>query len=77
MTEMLTKAIGYPGFSFIHCLSVCVTYQGREFQERLDRETHFLPENYDPTDEESAFQIARKDPWALGVIFERKGKSHA
>lgn len=72
MTEMLMKAIQYPGFAFVHCLSVCVTYQGREFQEQLDKDVHFLPGGYNPADEEAAFSVARKDPWALGVIYEKE-----
>lgn len=71
MTEMLHQAVRYPGFAFIHCLSVCVTYQGREFQEELEKQIHPLPENYNPADEDAAFQIARKDLWAMGVIYRR------
>ncbi|MDO8526606.1 MAG: thiamine pyrophosphate-dependent enzyme [Deltaproteobacteria bacterium] len=76
MTEMLLQAIRYPGFSFVHCLSVCVTYQGKEFQEDLEKRIHLLPENYDVSDEDAAFQIARKDPWALGVIYRRQNDSN-
>ncbi|OGQ05853.1 MAG: hypothetical protein A3F82_06050 [Deltaproteobacteria bacterium RIFCSPLOWO2_12_FULL_44_12] len=71
MADMLTQAIQYPGFAFIHCLSVCVTYQGREIQEVLDQKCHPLPEDYNPSDQTQAFNIARKDPWALGVIYRR------
>lgn len=71
MTDMLTQAIQYPGFAFIHCLSVCVTYQGREFQTGLEQKIHSLPEGYNPGNIDSAFQIARNDPWALGVIYRR------
>ena len=71
MTEMLAQAIQYPGFSFIHCLSVCVTYQGRQFQEQLEKDVHFLPESYNSGDLDAAFEVARKDPWALGVIYKK------
>ncbi|MBI2343711.1 MAG: 2-oxoacid:ferredoxin oxidoreductase subunit beta [Deltaproteobacteria bacterium] len=71
MAEMLQEAIQYPGFAFIHCLSVCVTYQGRSFQDQLDRDVHPLPTDHNPTDAQAAFQIARTDPWALGIIYRR------
>lgn len=71
MAKMLAEAVRYPGFAFIHCLSVCVTYQGKQFQDQLDRDAHMLPADYDPTDEAAAFNIARRDPWALGVIYRR------
>lgn len=71
MTEMLVEALRYPGFSFIHCLSVCVTYQGRAFQEDLEKRIHFLPADYNKENEDAAYQIARNDPWALGVIYRR------
>ncbi|MDP2599202.1 MAG: thiamine pyrophosphate-dependent enzyme [Deltaproteobacteria bacterium] len=71
MTEMLTEAIRYPGFSFIHCLSVCVTYQGRVFQEDLEKRIHFLAPEHNKENEDAAYQIARNDPWALGVIYRR------
>lgn len=72
MTEILTQAIQYPGFAFIHCLSVCVTYQGKEMQDALFQKCHTLPENYNPLDLTQAFDIARRDPWALGVIYRRE-----
>lgn len=71
MAEMLTQAIRHKGFSFIHCLSVCVTYQGKEFQETLEKNCRFLPDDYDPSNEEAAWRIAKNDPWALGVIYNR------
>lgn len=71
MTAMLAQAIRYPGFAFIHCLSVCVTYQGRAFQDQLERDVHDLPAGYNPADPTAAFDVARTDPWAMGVIYQR------
>ena len=71
MADILSQAIRYPGFAFVHCLSVCVTYQGKEFQDKVHQKIHPLPENYDKSDERAAFEVARLDPWAMGVIYER------
>lgn len=71
MAEMFTQAIQYKGFAFVHCLSVCVTYQGKGFQAELEKKVHPLPADYDPSNIEKAYAIAREDPWALGVIVRR------
>lgn len=71
-TQMLIEAIQYPGFAFVHCLSTCVTYQGRDFQETIDQHAHDLPADYDPASLDAAYGVARNDPWAMGVIYQRK-----
>lgn len=71
MTEMIKKAIQYPGFAFVHCLSVCVTFQGKPYQEAADKMLHPLPETHDPTSSDAAFKVARDDIWATGVIYSR------
>lgn len=69
MTKMLTAAIQYPGFAFIHCLSTCITYQGKPFRDNVAENAHFLPESYNPHSLDEAFKIARTDPWAMGIIY--------
>ncbi len=69
MTEMIKRAIQYPGFAFIHCLSVCVTYQGKAYQETMERQIRLLPESHNPADKDAAFKVARDDIWAMGVIY--------
>lgn len=69
MSEMISQAIRYPGFAFIHCLSTCVTYQGKDYKEAIDQNAHMLPDDHDPTNACAAFEVARKDPWAMGVIY--------
>jgi len=71
MAEMLMEAIRYPGFSFVHCYSVCVTYQGKPFQEFLEQKMHPLPVENSPSDLDKAFRVAREDPWAMGIICKR------
>lgn len=71
MTEMIKQAVRYPGFAFVHCLSVCVTYQGKPFQDAIEKNFHMLPETYNPSSESTAYLVAREDPWAMGVIYNR------
>lgn len=73
MADMIRQAIRYPGFAFIHCLSVCVTYQGKAFQETVEKNFHMLPETHNVADEAAAYAVARQDPWAMGVIYNRTG----
>lgn len=71
LSDLIAQGIQYPGFAFIHCLSVCVTYQGRGFQEEIDRHVHATPANYNPGDERAVFDLLRSDPFAMGVLYKK------
>jgi 2-oxoglutarate ferredoxin oxidoreductase subunit beta len=71
LRRTLREAIEYPGFAFVHVLAGCVTYQSPSYAEQIYRRCTMLPETYDATDYASAFEIARKERFVLGVIYRR------
>ena len=41
--KMFREAIEYPGFSFVHVLAGCVTYQPRGYADQLLQRSYALP----------------------------------
>jgi len=68
---MFREALNYPGFSFVHVLAGCVTYQRASYAEEVYRRCDLLPETYDPGDFTRAVEASRSERFALGVIYRR------
>lgn len=71
LREMFRTAIEYRGFSFLHVLAGCVTYQGPSYAETIYQRCDMLPADHDPTDLSHAMEIVRQERFALGVIYRR------
>ncbi len=71
LREMFRAAIEYRGFSFLHVLAGCVTYQGPSYAETIYQRCDMLPADHDPTDLSHAMEIVRQERFALGVIYRR------
>jgi 2-oxoglutarate ferredoxin oxidoreductase subunit beta len=72
MTEVIREAIAYPGFSFVHCLSACYTYMGKDFNEFIKkRKFNLSDKDHDPTDYNMAAQVAREEQYAMGVVYKK------
>jgi 2-oxoglutarate ferredoxin oxidoreductase subunit beta len=71
LREMFREAIAYKGFSFVHVLAGCVTYQGPSYGESIYQRCDILPADYDPTDLTRAMEVVRRERFALGVIYRR------
>jgi len=71
LREMFRAAIAYRGFSFLHILAGCVTYQGPTYGETIYQRCDILPPEYDPTDLSRAMEVVRQERFALGVIYRR------
>ena len=70
--EILTAAIRHRGFAFVHMVSPCVTYRGREQFDVVRERIRPLPEGYDATDRGHARSIAFEDTeqvMTLGEIY--------
>ena len=67
----LRDAIRYPGFSFVHVLAGCVTYQSPAYAEQIYQRCDLLPDDYDPTDLTRAIEGARGARFQLGVLYRR------
>jgi 2-oxoglutarate ferredoxin oxidoreductase subunit beta len=72
LREMMREAIRYPGFSFVHVLAGCVTYQKPSYAEEVYRRCELLPATHDPTDFAHAMQVATGERFALGIIYRRE-----
>lgn len=73
LREMFRQAITHQGFSFLHVLAGCVTYQPPGYADGLLQRSWMLPDDYDPTDFVRASEVVRDDRFALGVIYRRPG----
>ena len=71
LRDMFRQAITYPGFAFVHVLAGCVTYQPRGYSDQLLSRSYMVPDEHDASDLRQAFEIARDDRFALGVIHRR------
>jgi len=71
LREMFREAIVHPGFSFVHVLAGCVTYQKPTYAQEIYRRCDLLPADHDPTDFARAVEVARSERFALGVIYWR------
>ena len=73
--EMMREAIRYPGFSFVHVLAGCVTYQTPSYAQEVYQRCDMLPEGYDARDFTKAMEAARGDRFLLGVLYRRDPES--
>jgi 2-oxoglutarate ferredoxin oxidoreductase subunit beta len=75
MASMIRQAMDYKGFSIVHIQSPCTTYNDTydvlrgNVKKGIDPLTYELPEDYDPTDLQSAFDIVTKPGIPLGVLY--------
>jgi 2-oxoglutarate ferredoxin oxidoreductase subunit beta len=69
--EMFREAIKYPGFSFVHVLAGCVTYQRPDYAEQIYQRCDLLPADWDPTNFARAIEATRAERFALGVLYRR------
>ena len=71
LREMFRAAIEYDGFSFVHVLAGCVTYQTPSYADTIYRRCDLLTEAHDPTDFDQAMRACRGDRFGLGIIYRR------
>jgi 2-oxoglutarate ferredoxin oxidoreductase subunit beta len=71
MRGIFREAVEYPGFSFVHVLAGCVTYQPRGYADQLLERSYELPAGYDPASQDQAMAAARDVRFALGVLHKR------
>jgi 2-oxoglutarate/2-oxoacid ferredoxin oxidoreductase subunit beta len=76
--ELIAQAIEHPGFSFVHLISPCPVFRGRQQFDWVKERVRKTPEGFDFTKREQARAIAFEDPKeqiTLGLIWrdERDG----
>jgi 2-oxoglutarate ferredoxin oxidoreductase subunit beta len=70
--EIIAAAIQHRGFSFVHMVSPCVTYRGREQFDIVRERIRALPEGHDPTNRDDARRVVFEDTETvitLGTIY--------
>jgi 2-oxoglutarate ferredoxin oxidoreductase subunit beta len=71
LRETFREAIKYPGFSFVHVLAGCITYQTRAYADQIYQRSDLLPPDHDPTSLALALQVVTQPRFALGIISRR------
>lgn len=74
ITALLIDAIQYPGFSFIHILSPCVTYHPE--QKNWKKSVHALTEESTSDPVVAAQRIQQEDRMATGLLFRAAPAAH-
>ena len=74
LTDMIQAAISHRGFSYLHIISPCVTFDKTELTyKNMDVRVRDLPEEHDPTSRMEAMRLAAKTKRpALGVYFKEE-----
>jgi len=74
LEEMIAQAIRHNGFSYLHILSPCVTFdKTSKTYANLDQEVRALPEDHDTGDLMAALgEAARSETPALGLFYEEE-----
>ena len=71
LTDMIIKAMSHKGFSYLHILSPCVTFDKTTMTyENLGMSVRHLPDDHDSSDQIAAMRFAQEtDTPALGVYY--------
>ena len=74
LTQMIAEAIAHRGFSYLHVLSPCVTFDKTDkTYANLDLEVRDLPEDHDPRDRMAAMaEAAKPDKPGLGLYYREE-----
>ena len=74
LTEMIGEAIAHRGFSYLHVLSPCVTFDKTDkTYARLDLEVRDLPEDHDPSNHMAAMaEAAKTEAPGLGLYYRQE-----
>jgi 2-oxoglutarate ferredoxin oxidoreductase subunit beta len=74
LKKMVVEAMQHRGFSYLHILSPCVTFdKTNNTYQNLDLQVRELPAGHDPSDRFSAMREAmRDDHAALGVFYREQ-----
>ncbi|RDI91116.1 ferrodoxin oxidoreductase subunit beta [Thermosipho africanus Ob7] len=74
--DLIKQAIQHRGYALIDILQPCVTFNKFNTYQWYKENTYILPDDYDPTDKNAAFEIAMNtEKLALGVIYKNSEKA--
>ncbi len=74
LAAMISAAIAHRGFSYLHVISPCVTFDKTDrTYKNMDAVVRALPEEHDPSDLEAAMHLAmRSERPALGLFYREE-----
>jgi 2-oxoglutarate ferredoxin oxidoreductase subunit beta len=74
LTELVERALAHRGFSYLHVISPCVTFdKTTRTYEKLDPAVRGVPNAHDKTDHSAAMELARDlETPALGIYYEQQ-----
>jgi 2-oxoglutarate ferredoxin oxidoreductase subunit beta len=74
LTDMIAAAVAHRGFSYLHILSPCVTFDKTEMTySNLDVRVRDLPADHDPSDRLAAItEATRVDAPAMGLFYSEE-----
>lgn len=77
LKEIIKAATLHQGFSFIHILTPCVTFdKENKTWKNLKENVHTLTPGVHEQDMEAAMRIAQNDQYGVGIIFHDKDRPH-
>lgn len=77
LKEIIKAATLHQGFSFIHILTPCVTFdKENKTWKNLKEKVHALTPGIHEQDMEAAMRIAQNDQYGVGIIFRDKDRPH-
>jgi 2-oxoglutarate/2-oxoacid ferredoxin oxidoreductase subunit beta len=71
LRQMFRQAMQHRGFSFVHVLAGCVTYQTPTYAQQIYERCEMLPAEYDPTNLAGAIAAAQEGRFKLGILYRR------
>ncbi len=75
--DLIVRGIQHPGFAFIQLLSPCVTFVGREQFDIIRELAVDLPEDYDASSLDQAWQVSNElGKISLGVIYQKQSPTY-
>ena len=77
LADIIVEGIKHNGFSFIHVLSPCVTFLGKEQYDIIKSRVEYIDDSHDPSSRDEAFKIIEeKNKIPLGVIYKIRKKTY-
>lgn len=71
LRQTVRDAIRYPGFSFVHVLAGCVTYQTPGYAQEIYQRCDEVSPDHDPSSFQAAMTAACAERFQLGVLYRR------
>ena len=76
LARLIGEGMRHPGFAIVHVQSPCTTYNDNydelkgNAKKGIEPTIYNLPDDYDPYDKDSAFEVIRSPGLPLGVIYK-------